>query len=143
MTENLVLEILYSPYEYSTFQQSKGRILERNPDKSPDKGLFPLAIHSHLYSFVLRFIFLKTHATSYVFLQIQATSYIFLLTHVTSYVFLQYTVKDKGGKADRKPYKLPYGLRNSYLNDIVCSCNRLLGYIPTSTPTPRNLRGGR
>jgi hypothetical protein len=28
-----------------------------------------LAIHSHLYSFALRFLFLQTHATSYSFLQ--------------------------------------------------------------------------
>ncbi len=29
--------------------------------------VFLLAIHSHLYIFALRFIFLRTHATSYVF----------------------------------------------------------------------------
>jgi hypothetical protein len=29
--------------------------------------VFLLAIHSHLYSFALRFIFLQTHATSYSF----------------------------------------------------------------------------
>jgi hypothetical protein len=28
---------------------------------------FLLAIHSHLYSFVLRFLFIHTHATSYSF----------------------------------------------------------------------------
>jgi hypothetical protein len=27
---------------------------------------------------------------------------------------LLYTVKEKGGKPDRKPYPLPYGLRNPY-----------------------------
>jgi hypothetical protein len=27
-----------------------------------------------------------------------------------------YTVKEKGGKPDRKPYPLPYGLRNPYRN---------------------------
>jgi hypothetical protein len=27
-----------------------------------------------------------------------------------------YTVKKKGGKPDRKPYPLPYGLRNPYRN---------------------------
>jgi hypothetical protein len=27
-----------------------------------------------------------------------------------------YTVKEKGGKSDRKPYPLPYGLRNPYRN---------------------------
>jgi hypothetical protein len=29
---------------------------------------------------------------------------------------LLYTVKDKGGKPDRKPHPLPYGLRNPYRN---------------------------
>ncbi len=29
--------------------------------------VFLLAIHSHLYSFTLRFLFLQTHATSYSF----------------------------------------------------------------------------
>ncbi len=56
------------------FEQSKerdinpcGRILERNPDKSIK--CFLLAIHSYRYnySFVLRFLFLQTHATSYSF----------------------------------------------------------------------------
>jgi hypothetical protein len=37
-----------------------------------------LAIHSHLYSFALRFLFLQIHATSYVFLQTYATSSVFL-----------------------------------------------------------------
>ncbi len=27
-----------------------------------------------------------------------------------------YTVEEKGGKPDRKPYPLPYGLRNPYRN---------------------------
>ncbi len=31
-----------------------------------------------------------------------------------STVQLLYTVKEKGGKPDRKPYPLPYGLRNPY-----------------------------
>jgi hypothetical protein len=35
-----------------------------------------LAIHSHLYSFSLRFLFIKTLATSYIFLQAHATFYI-------------------------------------------------------------------
>ncbi len=53
-----------------------------------------------------------------------------------STVKLLYTVKEKGGKPDRKPYPLPYGLSNPYtetsslktlkikhrnLNKIVCS----------------------
>jgi hypothetical protein len=61
--------------------------------------VFLLAIHSHLYSFALRFLVLWTHATSYNF-----------------YSSLLYTVKEKGGKPDRKPYPLPYGLRNPYRN---------------------------
>jgi hypothetical protein len=44
--------------------------------------VFLLAIHSHLYSFASRFLFLQTHKTSYSF----------------------YTVEEKGGKPDRKPY---------------------------------------
>jgi hypothetical protein len=59
--------------------------------------VFLLAIHSHLYSFPLRFIFLQTHATVYSF-----------------YSSLLYTVEEKGGKPDRKPCHLPYGLRNPY-----------------------------
>jgi hypothetical protein len=42
--------------------------------------VFLLAIHSHLYSFAFRFIFLQTHATSYVFLR----------------VYLLYTKKETG-----------------------------------------------
>jgi hypothetical protein len=60
---------------------------------------FLLAVHNHLYSFALRFVFLQTHATSYSF-----------------YVQLLYTVKKIGEKLDRKPYPLPYGLRNPYRN---------------------------
>jgi hypothetical protein len=42
-----------------------------------------------------------------------------LQTHATSYSFygtLLDTVKEKGGKPDRKPHPLPYGLRNPYGN---------------------------
>jgi hypothetical protein len=63
-------------------------------------SIFLFAIQSHLYSFTLRFLFLPTHA---------ATSYSFFST-------LLYTVKKKGGKPDRKPHPLPYGLRNPYRN---------------------------
>ncbi len=43
--------------------------------------------------------------------------YFFKLTQppTVSTVQLLYTVKDKGGKPGRKPYPLPYGLRNPYL----------------------------
>jgi len=61
--------------------------------------VFLLAIQSHLYSFALRFLFLQTHVTSYSFCSA-----------------LLYTVKEKGGKPDRKPHPLPYGLRNPYRN---------------------------
>jgi hypothetical protein len=61
--------------------------------------VFLFAIHSHLYSFVLRFLFFK-------------------LTQplTVSRILLLYTVKEKGGKPDRKPNPLPYGLRNPYRN---------------------------
>ncbi len=44
--------------------------------------------------------------------------YFFKLTQplTISPVQLQRTVKEKGGKPDRKPYPLPYGLRNPYRN---------------------------
>jgi hypothetical protein len=57
--------------------------------------VFLLAIHSHLCSFASRFC----SSNSRNLLQ-----------------FLQYTVKEKGGKPDRKQYLLPYGLRNPYRN---------------------------
>ncbi len=63
---------------------TRGRILGRNPGKS----LKSFPPQNHLYSFALRFIFLQTHATSCSF-----------------YCF---TVKEKGGKPDRKSY-LPFG----------------------------------
>ncbi len=76
----------------------------RNPDKSfksfpPCYSESPLQLCPEIYIF-------QAHATSFIFLQ----------THATSYVYLQYTVKEKGGKPDRKPYPLPYGLRNPYRN---------------------------
>jgi hypothetical protein len=51
-----------------------------------------LAIHRHLYSFALRYLFIQTHAISYSFYS----------------AVILYTVKEKGGKPDRKPYALPY-----------------------------------
>jgi hypothetical protein len=76
----------------------------RNPDKSlksfpPCYSQSPLQLCPEIYIF-------QAHATSFIFLQ----------THATSYVYLQYTVKEKGGKPDRKPYALPYGLKNPYRN---------------------------
>jgi len=37
-------------------------------------------------------------------------------TLTVSRVQLLYTVKEKEGKPERKPYPLPYGLRNPYRN---------------------------
>ncbi len=68
--------------------------------------VFLLAIHSHLYSFALRFLILQIHATSYDF----CSSVVLVLELPT------YAVKEKGGKLDRKPYPLAYGLRNPYRN---------------------------
>jgi hypothetical protein len=64
--------------------------------QTKDLRIFLLAIQSHLYSFALRFLFLQTYGTSYSFCSA-----------------LLYTVKEKGGKPDRKPHPLP---RNSYRN---------------------------
>ncbi len=58
--------------------------------------VFLLAIHSHLYSFALRFLFLQTHATSHSFYCIRC--------------------KGEGGKPDSKPYPLPSGSRNPCRN---------------------------
>jgi hypothetical protein len=57
--------------------------------------VFLLVIQSHLYSFASKFLFLETRATSYSFS-----------------VQLRRRKEEKGGKTDRKPYLLPYGLRN-------------------------------
>jgi hypothetical protein len=51
---------LESPY----FGSYSGRIFGRNPYKSLKEFPF-LLFTGHLYSFGLRFLFLKTHATSY------------------------------------------------------------------------------
>ncbi len=48
--------------------------------------------HTHLYSFALRFLFIQTHTTSYS------------------------VCKGDRRKTDRKPYPIPYGLRNPYKN---------------------------
>jgi hypothetical protein len=57
--------------------------------QTKDLRIFLLAIQSHLYSFALRFLFLQTHVTSYSF---------------CSALLYVYTVKEKGGKPDRKPH---------------------------------------
>jgi hypothetical protein len=52
--------------------------------------VFMLAIHIHVYSFALRFLFLQTHTTSNSFFSV-----------------LLYTVKEKEGKYNRKPHPFP------------------------------------
>ncbi len=75
--------------------------------------LATVLIDSHLYSFALRFMFLQTHATS---------TYFFKLTQKSLTYFYRFTVsvtihvKKKGGKPDRKPFQIPYDLRNLYKN---------------------------
>ncbi len=74
---------------------SRGRILEWNSDKS-------------LKSFPPCYLVSST-ALPWDF-------YFFKFTQPISTVQLLYTVKEKGGKPDRKPHHLPYGLRNPYRN---------------------------
>jgi hypothetical protein len=76
----------------------RGQILGRNPDKS-------------LKSF-LPFLFIVTSTA------LPWDFSFFKLTQPlpVSTVQLLYTVKEKGGKTDRKPYPLPLGLRNPYRN---------------------------
>jgi hypothetical protein len=94
--------------------------LNQNPeaeflDKIQTKVLrvFLHAVHSHLYSFALRFIFLQSHATSYVFLQTYAASYKFLQF---SYCTVLYKGERRKTGYCRKSYPFSYSLRNSYRN---------------------------
>jgi hypothetical protein len=64
--------------------------------------VFLLAIHRLLYSFVLRFLFLQTHATSYSFYSSVAV----------------YTVKKKGGKPDRKPFPLLWFKKSTKIHQV-------------------------
>jgi hypothetical protein len=83
-----------------------------NSDKSY-MYLFPSVTNSYMY--LLRVFLLAIHSH----LQIFALDlYFFTLTQplTVSTVELLYTVKEKGGKPDREPYHLPYGLRNPYRN---------------------------
>ncbi len=86
---------------------------------------FLLAIHSHLYSFALRFLFFQTHATSYSF-----------------YSSVTVHCKWERRKTDRKPNPLTNDLRNPHRNlkyensqdyaqkpqKIVCSWIRLQAF---------------
>jgi hypothetical protein len=84
-----------------TLPVNRGRILGPNPEKSLKS--FPAYYSQSPLQFALKFIFLQIHATFNVFLQIH--------TKRISTVKLLYTVKEKGGKPDRNPCPLPYGLR--------------------------------
>ena len=65
--------LIYSTKKYGTLAEAE--FLDEIQTKV--FRVFLLAIHSHLYSFALRFIFLQTLAASYIFLQTYATSFYF------------------------------------------------------------------
>ena len=69
--EILALSIIRSNHSDRSHLQAKARGRTEFLDEIQTKvwRVFLLAIHSHLYNFVMRFIFLQTHATSKVFLQ--------------------------------------------------------------------------
>ncbi len=73
----------------------------KSRQKSYEFSSVLFTVTSTLYSFALRLIFLQTHATSFTF---------------WSSITALYNIKEKGGQPDRKPYPLPYGLRNPYRN---------------------------
>jgi hypothetical protein len=62
---NSVKEVRNILEETNKIEMYWGWILGQNPDKSLRVFLF--TIHSHLYSYALKFIFLQTLATSYSF----------------------------------------------------------------------------
>jgi hypothetical protein len=72
-------------------------MLGGNPDKSLKS--FPPCYSKSPLQLCLEFLFLESHATSYRFS-----------------VQLRRRKEEKGGKTDRKPYLLPYGLRNPNRN---------------------------
>jgi hypothetical protein len=84
--------------DQTILNKPRGQILGQNPYKSLKS--FLLAVHSHLYIFALRSLFLQTHATSNSFYS----------------SVIVYIVKEKGRKPDRKPCPLPYGLRYPHRN---------------------------
>ncbi len=74
-----------------------GRILGRNPDKSLKS--FPLSYSRSLPQLCLQIYISSNSFKLFQYLQ-----------------FLLHTVKEEGGKPDRKPHPLPYALRNPYSN---------------------------
>ncbi len=81
-----------------SLRQSWGWILGRNPDKSLQR--FPPCYWQSPLQLALRF-FISSNSRNLLCIPI---------------IQLMYTVKEKGGKTDRKPYPLSYGLRNPYRN---------------------------
>ncbi len=86
------------------------RILGRNPDKSLKS--FPLS--KSLPQLCLEIYISSNSFKLFQFLQ-----------------FILHTVKEKGGKPDRKPYPLPYALRNPYRNLKSRNSQRNLNEIST------------
>ncbi len=82
LNQNNSVKSFVRPSPSSTHCEYRGRILGRNPDKSP-RSFPPCYSQSPLCSFALRFLFLQTHATSYSF-------------------YRPVTIKEKGGTLYRK-----------------------------------------
>jgi hypothetical protein len=95
LTKRETLPLAPSP---SSLNRPEAEFLDEIDTKVP--RVFFLAIHTYLYSFALRFLFLQTHTTSYVYLQTHATS--------ISTVQLLFTVKEKGGnlKENHTPFPM-------------------------------------
>jgi hypothetical protein len=72
-----------------------GAFLEETQTKA--LRVFLLAIYSHLDSFALSEMSISSNSCN--------------LLRISRFQLL-YTVKEKGGKPNRKPFPLPYGLRN-------------------------------
>jgi hypothetical protein len=75
------------------------RILGRNPEKSL-KNVSPCYLQS----------------LQRLCLEISISSNSLNLLYCSYYSSVTNTVKEKGGKPDRKPYTLPYGIRNPFRN---------------------------
>jgi hypothetical protein len=71
--------------------------------------VFLLAIHSHLYYFTP--VSISSNSRNLLCISSNPPN----LLHISTLQLL-YTAKEKGGKHDRKPYPIPYGLRNPYRN---------------------------
>ncbi len=96
---HLLLGITVSYQEDEFNNGSRGRILGWNIDKRL-KSFLPCSSQSTLQ----------------LCLEISISSNSLNLVARISRVELLYTVKEKGEKPDRKPYPLPWGLRNPYRN---------------------------